>query len=321
MPEPQSPRWAAPPVADRADGGRRRVGVEIEFSGLDVAQAAQATARRLGGAVRTLSPHLALVEGTGFGDFRVELDMRLAHADVEGDIERTLRDLAADIGAVVVPVEIVCPPIAWDRAHALDDLRADLHRMGAEGTRDALLYAFGAQLNIEPPSLAAADLLAAMRAFVVLRDWLRADIQIDTLRRLTDFAAPWPIPYCQRILRPDYAPEIARLTDDYLSFNPARDRDLDLLPLLASLDEARVRRRAPGEKIRPRPAWHYRLPNSEVNAWDWSLGLEWARWVRVERLAADPDRLASACAEWRANVARAFPHDWETRATEIARAL
>ena len=321
MSEPHSPRWIAPPLPDRADGARRRVGVEIEFSGLDVRSAAQATARRLGGSVRTLSPHLAMVEGTEFGEFRIELDMRLAHAEVGGEIERALRDFAAELGAVVVPVEIVCPPIPWDRAHALDDLRADLHRMGAEGTRDALLYAFGAQLNIEPPDLEAETLLALMRAFVVLRDWLRAEVQIDTLRWLTVFASPWPTPYCAHILRPGYAPSRERLIDDYLKFNPTRDRELDLLPIFAALDERRVRAALPEEKIRPRPAWHYRLPNSEVNAWDWSIGLEWARWVRIERLAANADFLDAACGEWRTNLARTFPHDWETRSTEIARAL
>ncbi len=321
MSQHPAPKWLTPPEPDRADGARRRVGVEIEFSGLSALRAAEAVAARLGGAVRLVSPHLAFVEGAEFGDFRVELDMRLAHADVTGEIGRKMRDLAADLGATLVPIEIVCPPIPWDQAHLLDDLRADLHALGAEGTRDALFYAFGAQLNIEPPSLAPPRLLTLMRAFVVLRDWLRAEVQIDTLRWLTVFASPWAAAYCDHILRPDYAPDHEALIDDYVRHNPSRDRELDLLPILATLDEARVRAQLPNEKIRPRPAWHYRLPNSEVNAYDWSIGLEWERWVTVERLAAQPETLAQACADWRENAARMFPRDWTARGAEIAERL
>jgi hypothetical protein len=45
------------------------------------------------------------------------------------------------------------------------------------------------------------------------------------------------------------------------------------------------------ELIKPRPAWHYRLPNCLIDDPEWSLARPWSEWVTIERLAADPDRL------------------------------
>jgi hypothetical protein len=39
--------------------------------------------------------------------------------------------------------------------------------------------------------------------------------------------------------------------------------------------------------VKPRPAFHYRLPNCMVDEADWTLAEEWNRWVVVERLAYD----------------------------------
>jgi hypothetical protein len=48
------------------------------------------------------------------------------------------------------------------------------------------------------------------------------------------------------------------------------------------------------ELIKPRPTWHYRLPNCLIDDPDWSLRDPWREWVRIEKLAADPDALAAA---------------------------
>jgi hypothetical protein len=220
-----------------------------------------------------------------------------------------------------VPCEIVCPPIPWDKCHALDGLVAELRRLGAAGTREGLFYAFGAQLNPELPRLDVETILSTVRAFVLLRDWLRFEIDVDVVRRMAFFESPFPNGYCAQVLDPDYAPDLAGFIDDYLESNATRDRELDLLPLLCHLDEDRVRAALPDEKINPRPTWHYRLPNSEVERSDWSIGLEWDRWVRVERLAADPDRLARAADAWLDNHESLVPRDWTSRATALATAL
>lgn len=310
--------WLRPPRPLRADGQTRRVGVEIEFAGLTVRAAAEAVMRLFGGSLRWSGAHRALVDDTVFGSFRVEVDMNLAHQMLEGEAERALRDMVVDLSAAVVPIEIVCPPIDWDRAHALDDLRDLLQRMGAEGTREGLLYAFGAQLNPEPPDLGAVPLLATLRAFLLLRDWLRAEIGVDTLRRLWQFEQPHPPAYAEMVLDPAYAPDLPAFCDDYLAHNATRDRELDLLPLLCHLDEGRVRRVLPGEKINPRPTWHYRLPNSEIDRGDWRIGEEWARWVRVERLAERPDLIAQASAAWLENAALLLPESWVDQSTALA---
>lgn len=315
-------QWTPPPRPTRSDGETRRVGVEIEFAGLRVPDAAQAVREVLGGEARWINPHSAVVEGGPLGSFEVELDTRYAHGEPPEDERlRAVQETLVDLASAVVPVEIVCPPIPWDRAHPIDDLCAALRRRGAEGTRDGWLYAFGLQLNVEPPAEDVPTLLALIRAFCLLRDWLREAIDVDGTRRLMSFETPYPSTYCARVLAPDHPPDVRRLIDDYLAFNPARDRELDLLPMLCMLDEARIRRRLPEEKINKRMTWHYRLPNSDFADPSWSVGLEWSRWVKVERLAEDRARLAALSEEWLENHGRMFPRDWTPRSREIAGSL
>jgi hypothetical protein len=310
--------WIAPPRGLTDAGATRRVGVEIEFAGVSVLAAAEAVQRLYGGELRWEGAHRIHVEGSSFGRFRVEIDMSLAHRLMETEAERVLRDVVVDLSSAVVPVEVVCPPIAWNEAHALDDLRDLLQRMGAEGTGEGLLYAFGAQLNPEPPSLDVPTLLATLRAFLLLRDWLRAEIGIDPLRRLWQFEQPFPSAYAALVLDTAYAPDLGSFIDDYLEHNATRDRELDLLPLFCHLDAPRVRAALPDEKINARPTWHYRLPNSEIDRADWSIGLEWARWVTVERLAEAPGLLAEAARAWLDNEALLLPRSWQDDSAALA---
>jgi hypothetical protein len=290
--------WPAPPQPANDAGEARRVGVEIEFAGLTVTEAAQVARDELGGELHSVDPQRVKLEGSELGDFTVELDIRFAHHPADSDLGRLVRDKAAKAAAVVIPAEIVCPPIPWDRCHRLDDLSARLRKAGAEGTRAAQLYAFGLQLNVEVAGPDPARLRDTIRAFLLLRDWLRAEILVDNARTLLSFAAPFSEEYCAYVLDPDYDPDLTGLIEDYLAFNPTRDRELDCLPLFAHLDEPRVRHALPDEKIKKRPAWHYRLPNCEIDDPAWSPGLEWRRWLRIERLAADPHRLMAASARW-----------------------
>lgn len=313
--------WARPPEATAATGDARRIGVELEFADLAAPQAAMILARELGGVTEAEGPQRVHVRGGPLGDFTVELDLAMAHAERETDFSRAIRDAVAQASSAVIPTEIVCPPIAWDRAHALDSLCAALRAGGARGTRAHPFYAFGLQLNVEAASVAPAALLRTLRAFILLRDWLRAEIHVDASRKVWFFAAPFGEDYCAHVLDPAYAPDQAALIDDYLAFNPSRDRELDALPLLAHLDEPRVRAALPDEKIKKRPAWHYRLPNCEIDDPRWSPGLEWARWVRVEQLAADADRLERAARAWRATPAGLLGRDWEAGSRALAEAL
>jgi hypothetical protein len=117
------------------------------------------------------------------------------------------------------------------------------------------------------------------------------------------------------VLAPGYAPDQAGLIDNYLHANPTRNRELDMLPLFAWIDEDRVRSCVPDARIKARPTFHYRLPDARIGDPGWSLALEWNRWCVVERLAADAERLAAMSEAWTANDARLVPGNWAIMST------
>jgi len=88
-----------------------------------------------------------------------------------------------------------------------------------------------------------------------------------------------------------YAPNQAQLIDDYLEHNPTRNRALDMLPLFSYLDKERVAAKVPDRKIKSRPTFHYRLPNSEVGKPGWTIFEAWTDWVTVEEIADSPAQL------------------------------
>ena len=63
----------------------RRVGIEIEFGGIGVGDAAAMVQELYGGTIREVSRHRLEVAATRFGDFRVEIDSHYVHgAAVDG---------------------------------------------------------------------------------------------------------------------------------------------------------------------------------------------------------------------------------------------
>jgi hypothetical protein len=295
-----------PPVTQRADGGLRRVGVEIEFSGLTLDEAATLLADTFGG--RLSSPgRYERVVATDAGAWQAELDFKLLKElgrrerdgaelmDAAGDFaENVLRTVAERI----VPVEVVSPPLPLDRLSGVNDLIERLRAAGALGTGDELAYAFGLQLNPELPQTDADTIVRYLKAFLCVEDWLRTRAQVDLTRRLTFFADPFPKGYVRRVVDPDYWPSLGGLIDDYLAFNPTRNRALDLLPMFLELDPARVRAVVEDTRVKPRPTLHYRLPNSEIDTAGWNLSAAWGDWLVVERLATDPARLHALCADY-----------------------
>lgn len=314
-------RWPSPPVAVHRGGAERKVGVELEFANLAPRRAAGAVRDLFGGEIFMRTPHVVEVRGGRLGDFVVELDMALARREVPSGLEADLRDAVAGAASLVAPSEIVCPPLPWDRAHEMDALPPALRALGAEGTRDGLLYAFGLQLNIEPPDLSVDTLLATLRAYVLLSPWLRAQIDVDTLRHICSFETSFSEAYAKRLLDRDYKPDMNEFIDDYLRYNPSRDRELDLLPMLCWIDPDRVRARLPREKINRRPTWHWRLPNSELSNPEWSIGEEWRRWLAVERLAGNRRLLRRAARLWRRQNERLIGDDWPVYAARLAERL
>ncbi|MEQ9330577.1 amidoligase family protein [Thalassobaculum sp.] len=281
-------------------GGRRPVGVEVEFGGLDAERAADAVRRRFGGTIRRSGAHRLYVDDTELGRFKVELDWDWVHAaDDDTGFMNKAKQLLGDIGREVVPTEVVTPPMPAGRLPELDSLVADLARLGAEGTRSGLLYGFGLHLNpaLGPADLDAGPIRRVLQAYMLAAPALRAAIDVPPMRALLPFVEPFPPGYVELVLAPDYDPPLPQLIDDYLRLNPTRNRELDLLPLFAELDGERVRRMVPDPHVSARPTFHWRLPNADFESPDWTVAGQWARWLQVERAALDADELAERLAE------------------------
>jgi hypothetical protein len=185
------------------------------------------------------------------------------------------------------------------RIPEIDSLVADLVRLGAEGTRSGLLYGFGLHLNpaLGPADLAADPIRRVLQAYLLEAPALRAAIDVPPMRSLLPFVEPFPQRYVDHVLWPDYAPSTERLIDDYLHFNPTRNRELDLLPLFAELDGARVRRMVADPHVSARPTFHWRLPNADFESPGWTVAGQWMRWLRIEEAAVDPGDLSGRLVE------------------------
>jgi len=285
-----------PPALLAADRSLRRVGLEIEFLGPSARVAAEALARHFVGTVIAEDPHAFRIHGTRLGDMSVETDLRYLHPKRHPNLGLRLNArTAAWLGTLVapfVPRELITAPIPITQLSEVDALITVLRAAGARGRGAVLLDSLGLHFNIDPPRLDAATVTAYLKAFLVVNERLRRETARGRLRLACALPPDFPQAYVQRVLAPDYWPNVNQLTDDYLAANPTRDRAFDLLPLLAYLDEERVRKALPHEKIGPRPAFHYRLPQAHLSDPTWSILPDWERWLRVERLAADPATLS-----------------------------
>ena len=323
-----------PPRTLNWEGGDRCVGVELEFGAISARTGAGLVQSLFGGTIEEEDPHRFHVRNSSLGKFTCELDTQYAHRSLgehaaalqpgEEDplgglmmsFRYEMRRLYGDLSSYIVPCEIVCPPIPLPLMPRLDAMVDALLAAGAEGTRSSPFYAFGAQLNPDIATRDAIWLTAMLKAYLLVSDWLRAVIQVHMTRRLVAFADPFPGDYIAQVVDARYWPDLDMLMGDYLVANPTRNRELDLLPLFAWIDAARVRRAVPDHRIKARPTFHYRLPDSNLGVTGWSLTLEWNRWCVVERLAEDHELLDAMGEAYRANLARASPEDWATRASE-----
>lgn len=287
------------PWTETPDGAPRRVGVELEMAGVEAPDIARAVIDELGGDFEADSAFSGTVHDTELGDFVVELDVEilasrryldaLSRIGIElegGPFRDNLERLLSQVTGLVVPHELVCPPVPLAALPRIDAIRARLHDAGARGTEASALYAFGLQFNIEVHDTGAEHLLAILRAFLLRYPTILERDEIDLSRKLTPYVQPFPEDFIAHVLDPDYVPDRDRLIDDYLEYTPTRNRPLDALPLFAWLDSDRVEA-APVEHalVKPRPAWHYRLPDCRIDDPDWSLAEPWAAWADVEDLA------------------------------------
>lgn len=294
--------FALPPVPCRDDGDERRVGFELEFTGLGLEPLAEVAREALGGRLSEESQAKWRLDVDELGEFVIELDWaylkrRAEESGQTGDDDEWLLGALKSAAEWLVPLEVVCPPIPLSRLSRLHRLTDALREAGAAGTDDSLLAAFGVHVNIEAPSMDAATLVRYTRAFALLQWWLVEAHEVDLSRRITPYIDPWPQDYVTEVLAIGEDDGDA-FFDGYLRHNPSRNRGLDLLPLLAEIDAGRVRAVVDDARVKARPAFHYRLPNCHVDRADWSLATPWASWLVVERLAADGDALEALGQSW-----------------------
>jgi hypothetical protein len=320
---------AEPPWVATEGGQSRRVGVELEMNGVDLDRLAGVVAETFGLVPERVGRYERRLLGDPAGAWVVEVDSSLlknmgrrarAAGTLAGEVGASAEAAVALVVEAVMPVEVVSPPLPIGRLGQIEWLIARLRQAGAKGTSKRLVSAFGMQINAEAPSLETSALTAVLRAFLCLYDWLFARARVDLTRRLTVFVDPFPVAYVRRVVDPAYAPDEAGFVEDYLRWNPTRNRALDLLPILAHLDAERVRAAVRDDRVKGRPAYHYRLPNCDIHREDWTFAASWNDWVEVERLAADGDRLAgcgAAYADFLASAMRRWTGNW---AAEVERA-
>ncbi len=293
-----------PPLLRTSEGELRKVGVELEMSGIDLDRLAHIAAEYLGCQIERTSRYERTLAGDPAGAWVVELDFRLLkklgreqrQADDLGDeLMTSAEEVLKWVAESLVPHELVSPPLPMDRLWQINELIELLRQAGAKGTADRMTNAFGMQFNPEVPAQDAETLRAYLKAFLCLYDWLYERADINMTRRLSSFVDPFPAPYIRHVVNPAYQPDLKTLINDYLRANPTRNRALDMLPLFKHIDPALVAAYTGSSLIKSRPTFHYRLPDCLIDQPGWGMHLAWQDWLEVERLAADPERLEACC--------------------------
>jgi hypothetical protein len=326
-----------PPVLHNAQGKLRTIGFELEYANLSIEESVQLVQELFGGTVQKENRFKQKVTGTSLGDFTIEFDLTLlsekrykkifdalniqldeikvGDKTLEYEIESALEGIIGKI----FPNEIACPPVPCTELNQLEKLREALYHHHAKGTQSFPTNAFGTHINVEAPDLEPATLLRYLRAFILLYPWLVEVGKTDLARKLSPFIDPYPDPYVQAVLAPDYNPDLDTFIKDYNAFNPDRNRPLDLYPILASLKKDLVTEYQGLGKVNARCTFHYRLPNSSIAEPGWTLAQEWNNWVAVEELVNDPQRIASWSNEYlvmKANTLLGFDNKWASKINE-----
>ncbi|HEY8218978.1 MAG TPA: amidoligase family protein [Methylobacter sp.] len=282
----------------------RRVGVELEFSGLSLGNIALLIREQFGGEIIIHTAYESTITGTSLGDFKVELDFQ--YLKEKGRYKPDPEDFLAQLdewselilrmaAEQIVPFEVVSPPIPMNRLGELELLVSRLRESGAQGTDSGTLNAFGLHFNPELPDLDSETIVSYLKAFLCLYDWLIYYSRIDLTRTMSGYISPFPTDYIRLVVDLDYHPNQDRLIDDYLIANPTRNRALDMLPLFAYLDKIRTLSVIDDRRVHARPTLHYRLPNCQIDKPGWNIDMDWYNWLMVERLACNRECLDAIC--------------------------
>lgn len=275
-------------------GALRTVGFEIEFTGVSLADAIAAVEGEYPSRRKHATAAACDLELDDLGLFSIELDWAFLKQQAEEAGNAAPDDwvgLLSQAAEIVVPVEVVCPPLAVDRLEALLPLTRALRQAGAEGTASSLIAAYGVHINPRSPALDGATLWHYLRAFGLLQWWLVEAHEVDLTRRASTYIDLYPEAYLRQLFSQHSPPPLPQLINDYLEQNPSRNRALDMLPLFSEIDAAAVQASVPDNRIKSRPTFHYRLPNCQIDREGWSLGDSWNIWWVVDELAQRHDDL------------------------------
>jgi hypothetical protein len=313
------------------EGKERRLGVEIEFAGVEPSVSVNIIKSLYGGDEEQKNIFDHKIRNSKLGDFQLELDssqMKTLGEKLEWflqDSPSTAIELAAmpvlaKVAEAFVPWEIVTSPIAMSQLSQLFPLVSQLREQGALGTRHALHYAFGLHLNPELPDISADTILAYLRAYFCLYDWIYHCEAVDFMRKVTPYVRHFPADYIDKVIALNYKPTIDELIADYLHFNPTRNRSLDMLPLFAFINEGVVKQAVDDPRIKSRPTFHYRLPNCDIDNPQWNIDYPWRLWLLVEEIANDATKLDDLCIAYsndRQRLTHAIDNGWKEQLQHV----
>lgn len=257
----------------------------MEFSGPTLDETADIVAAVFSGRVSSETSAEKLVCVDNLGDFRVEIDWDLLKQEARDEnlTEEQLR-LLTDLATRIVPIEVVCPPLDITELDRLEVMITALAKQGARGTQESLLAAFGVHINTEIPDLKPETIQRYLKAFALLQSWLLKTDDVDLSRRITPYIDLYPDDYVTQLIKVEYR-DVDTLIEDYIKFNPTRNRALDMLPMFMHVAPARVKEHIDDNRIKARPTFHYRLPNCLIGKPGWSLATAWQSWWLVEEVA------------------------------------
>lgn len=268
------------PVIHTTTGKPRRVGCEVEFAGLEEADAARALQSCLGGQIDEDHGHLMHLKDSAIGTLKIALDTALPK-NTDNPATRAMTGLLAK----VVPVEIVTEPLELEELKAFSHALETLEMKGAVGSQDGVFYGFGVHLNVEIPGLDDPHTLKTIRAFAALDPYLRETFPINLTRRILPFIKSWPDEFVRELIerRPVAMRQVMAIAADHV---PSRNYALDLYPVFKNAWPRAFETFFPhDDTTKARASFHFRLPDSRLGERVWSLSEAWNMWRLVEDVA------------------------------------
>ncbi len=180
----------------------RKVGFEIEYSGLELEESVEIIKNTFGGTVKSDNRYYYTIENTMVGDFTVKIDSSFLYEEKYNEIldklginkilqnqdhnlSNKIEKALEDINSGFIPNEIVTPPVSINKLDTFDPLIKEMKNKKAKGTSESIIYAFATHINKETPSLDVHIILRYLQSFLLVYDWLFKELKIDFTRKLT----------------------------------------------------------------------------------------------------------------------------------------